>query len=292
MKASRLSILIISLSFMLMFAGCGSDGGSGSDSGVLSMDIADSKPMLPVEDVEQFFVTFTEVLAHKSGGGWMSLPLAVEPEYTIDLLQFYGGNATELVPPVELETGKYTQIRLVVSKAEIVIDGDPYPVDISSNDLKTDKNFDFLVEGGGAADITIDFDLSKSIVVTGLNEYKLKPVLHIVDTFEAARITGSITDQTFFDNDSVPATITVYLDQEPIGTIDSGDEVYTKVEVPEHETETETAFSIFWLVPHNNYIIEIDMDKEQVDPNLKDVFTIAVAAATLGKGATVDIGTF
>jgi len=33
--------------------------------------------------------------------------------------------------------------------------------------LKTDKNFEFNVQGGGAVDLTVDFDLSQSIVVTG-----------------------------------------------------------------------------------------------------------------------------
>ena len=94
------------------------------------------------------------------------------------------------------------------------------------------------------------------------------------------------------DNGSVPATITVYLDKVPIGTIGSEDEVYTKVEVTEDGTDTETDFIIFWLVPDNAYIVEIDMDREQKGPTLKDVFTVPVAAATLGKGTTVDIGVF
>jgi hypothetical protein len=71
-------------------------------------------------------------------------------------------------------------------------------VTIPSENLKTDKNFSFDVQGGGAADITIDFDLSQSIVVTddgsGTLSYKLKPVLHIVDTVEAATITGRIAN--------------------------------------------------------------------------------------------------
>ena len=53
MKASRLSILIVSFSLMLIFAGCGSGGGGGGSSdgssGFLYMDIADSKPMLAVQ---------------------------------------------------------------------------------------------------------------------------------------------------------------------------------------------------------------------------------------------------
>lgn len=73
------------------------------------------------------------------------------------------------------------------------------------------------------------------------------------------------------------------MDKELIGTIDSGDEVYTKVEVHEDETDTETAFSIFWLVPDNAYILKIEMDAILIDE-------IAVEAASLGRGRTHDVG--
>lgn len=245
---------------ILMFAACGGGGGTGGSSGTVSMDITDAKPVLP-EGAENLWITFEEILVHKSGGGWISLPLPETP-YTIDLLQFYDGNSTELVPPVSLESGKYTQIRMVVSEAVIGIDdgenpGD-YTITIPSGNLKTDKNFSFDVVGGGAVDITVDFDLSKSIVVTGPPEshsYKLKPVLHIVETFEAATISGKIDNGSFIDTQKPVVSLFVY---------NPDIEEYTDVEVSKSDTDP-TEFSIYWLVPNRDYKVEIDFDPDEGD---------------------------
>ena len=161
MKVHKLFIYLLIAASFLMITACGGGGGGSAGSGELAIDITDAKPLLP-EGVTNFWVTFTEVLAHRSGGGgWESLPMPQTP-YTIDLLQFHDGETTELVPPVMLVSGKYTQIRLVVSEAKIrIVDNNDTSeplVEIPSENLKTDKNFDFDVETGGAADILIDFD--------------------------------------------------------------------------------------------------------------------------------------
>ncbi len=234
-----------------MITACGGGGGDSTGSGEVSMSITDAKPLLP-DGVTNLWVTFTEVLVHKSGGGWISLPLTGDLPYnTIDLLQFSDGKTTELVPPVLLEYGKYTQIRLVIESATIKFDNEKVcDVEIPSEHLKTDKNFIVEVDQS-AADIVIDFDLSRSLVVTdpfGTPSYKLKPVLHIVEASEAATITGVIDDQSFINFNTDAAIITVL----------ANGEIYTKVTV--EKTIVPEKFTIFWLVPDQYYIIEIDMD--------------------------------
>jgi len=188
------------------------------------------------------------------------------------LLQFHSGDTTELVPPVLLESGKYTQIRLVIESATIRFDSDlpeapPTPVEIPSEHLKTDKNFIVEVDQS-AADIVIDFDLSRSLVVTydgsGTPSYKLKPVLHIVYASEAATISGEIDNDSF--EDELNARVTVFVSNpESPGVY----EEYTKVEVPKSDTEDPTPFSIFWLVPNkvldpspHYYKVEIYVDAD------------------------------
>ena len=270
MKSLRSSFWIISAFIMVMLTACsGGGGGSDGSSGTLAMDITDAKPMLPA-GTKHVWISFEEVLVHKSGGGWVSLPLA-QTHHSIDLLQFHSGNTTELVPPVSLEPGKYTQIRIVVSDANITIDDTTYSLTIPSENLKTDKNFDFAVKGGGAVDITVDFDLSKSIVVTGPDEYKLKPVLHIVHTSEAATIQGAISDDSFENTDSSDAIITI---------LDNNGIEYTKVTVPRAGPDP-AEFSIFWLVPNQEYTVEIDMDPEAGDG---EEYTETVDAVQLQPG--------
>ena len=254
MKLTKFIIWPLIFSTFLMMTAC---GGGAIGSGEVSMSITDAKPLLPegADQATNLKVTFTEILVHKSGGGWISLPLAGDPPHTIDLLQFIDGNTTELVPPVLLVYGKYTQIRIIVSEAWISFDsGNNWdPVVIPPEHLKTDKNFTFDPQDPAAADIIIDFDLSRSLVVTdpfGTPSYKLKPVLHIVEAVEAATITGTIADTSFAGPD---ASITV---------LDTNDEVYTKLTVEKDESNNDVGFSIFWLVPNKNYKVEIDFDKD------------------------------
>jgi hypothetical protein len=177
--------------------------------------------------ITNVFVTIDEVLVHKSGGGWETLHMVQTP-YTIDLLQFTDGNRREFVPPVALSSGKYTQVRLSVVSARLRFKNDPndeVELTIPSGNLKTDKNFDFDLIGGTAVDITIDFDLSKSLVLEG-PDYKLKPVLHIVETADAATIAVTIENTSFPPDpgtgDPPYVVITV---------LDSTGQEYTKVQV-------------------------------------------------------------
>jgi hypothetical protein len=191
-----LSICVV----MLVTLSCSDGGGSSgttAGSGIVTMSITDAKPMLP-DNITAFKVKFDEILVHKSGGGWISLPLAESP-HVIDLLQFIDGDTTEFVPPVRLEYGKYTQMRIVISEAWITVsEGNneiEYVVTIPSENLKTDKNFVFDVEDPTGVDIIIDFDLSMSLKVdnnTWPFTYTCKPVLHLAETRKAATIPAAI----------------------------------------------------------------------------------------------------
>ena len=252
MKLHKLFIYLLITSSFLMITACGGGGdGDSTGTGEVTMSITDAKPLLPegATKATNLWVTFTDVLVHKSGGGWESLPLTGYP-YTVDLLQLVDGVTMEIVPPVELEYGKYTQIRLVIESATIKFDNDDeFDVEIPSEHLKTDKNFTF--DPQNPADIIIDFDLSQSLVVTdpfGTPSYKLKPVLHIVKASEAATITGIITDQSFISFGTTAANITVL----------ANSEVYTEVTVERNPVPAE--FTIFWLEPNQDYTVEIDMD--------------------------------
>ncbi|HYA02504.1 MAG TPA: DUF4382 domain-containing protein [Syntrophobacteria bacterium] len=237
-------------------SGSGSSDGSGTNAGTVSISVTDAKPKLP-DNVKNVFITFDEVQVHKAGGGWISLPVVAPAPHTIDLLQFSNGTTTQLVPPVRLESGKYTQVRIVVSDARLVTEnGDEFQLIVPSGKLKTDKDFDFEVHGGGAVDLVVDFDLSQSIVVTGggSQKFMLKPVLHIVETLEAATIQGSIPEDAF--GSATEATVTVWWDKDTSCNLDENvDEIYTQVVVEKADPN----FEIFWLVPNEAYIVQIDV---------------------------------
>ena len=266
---------------LLACSGGGSGSSDGTETAPLSMSITDAKPALPV-GVTNFYVTIEEILVHKSGGKWKSLDLAQKP-YTIDLLQFTNGETTEFVPPIQLEKGKYTQVRMVISSASMVVLSEDqesttgYTITIPSDKLRTDKNFDFGVEGHGV-DITVDFDLSQSLVAEGPDggpPYKLKPVLHVVETSADAIITGTINNDSYTDHVPIEALVTV---SERLATEQTWTE-YTKVVVPMNADGETTDFTIYWLVPNKIYLVEIDFDPsidtdnydEEIDHNIVDI---------------------
>ncbi len=281
-------IAVVTIALMCV-AACGGGGGGGSSTGTVSMAITDAKPALP-PDVQHVYVTIDEVSVHQSGGAWTSLDLAPAP-FTIDLLQFSNGNTTQLVPPQELTAGHYTQVRLGVSSAKIVMmNGDELPLNIPSGSLKTDKNFDFQVEGGGAVALTVDFDLSQSIVATGSGTYQLKPVLHLVETAAAAKITGTIAAASFGSTGF--ATVLVTLDTDNSGDASSGDLEYTRLIVDKPDSG-DAAFSVFWLLPGQRYIVRIWIGDAPVDPEANGaappIFTEVVPSPT---GVTAAGGTY
>jgi hypothetical protein len=281
-------ITFCTLILLVGTSGCGGSGGGGgssdSSTGTVSLSMTDAKPMLP-DNVTNCFVTIDEVLVHKSGGAWEPLRMVQSP-YTIDLLQFTDGSSTEFVPPVALASGKYTQIRLSVTNAVLRFDNGVTTQDVTvtvpSGNLKTDQNFDFDVAESAAVDITVDFDLSKSIVVqgpAGSPSYQMKPVLHIVETTEAATIEGTIANPSFVDNYVVITVIAL-----------SNGEEYTKARVDKDSTVgvTQTNYSIFWIVPNQDYRVEIDYDPITETPPVSDA-SKDVLAADVGPGETVTV---
>jgi len=79
MKTRVMGVTLFAVILMLV-GGCGGGGGGSSDggSGTLSMSATDAKPVIPGDPTE-LWITFEAVHAHKSGGGWVTLPLPETP---------------------------------------------------------------------------------------------------------------------------------------------------------------------------------------------------------------------
>lgn len=281
MKTSKILTALCMISFSFIIAAC--SGGSSNDTGTVSMSITDAKPLLP-ENVTNLYVEFSEVWVHKPGEGWIQLDL-VEPEYTIDLLQFHDGISTDLVTPTELSAGKYTQVRIVVSEAKMIIDNggstEEVTLEIPSEHLKTDKNFTVDVEAGACMDIVIHFDLSMSVVTSGTAPdqiYMLKPVLHLFEApLQAAIIQGRI-DAASFGASNKAAIVVI---------ADSNNEEFTRLEVPKESDTGPISFNIYWLAPNESYTVQIDLnhDSETINNDCEEF----VEGVDLGEGQVFDL---
>jgi len=271
---------IMSLVFL---GGCSSGGGSGT--GTVSMNIADAKPFIDGEQPDEIRVIFNNVLVHTSGGGWVPLDLPETP-FEINLLAFSDGLKTELATPTRIPAGHVTQIRFEIREASMVFYGVPpdpddvveIDLDVPSGTLRTDKQIDWTLTDGGVMSLTVHFDLSQSIVLSG-QEYKLKPVLHLFnnDPDEAATICGSINAASFV-GDSDPQNVVV-------NVLWNGVETYTRVTVPKDSDVDPTEFCIYWLVP-------LDADESytiQIVNNLDAMYQEVVAHPELETGESFDL---
>lgn len=127
----------------------------------------------------------TEDAGESKKGNWQLIAdWSEEGGFEVDLIELEGKSvflASELLP-----SGKYTQLRvfLVEDHATIVVDGEPYPLNIPSvgqTGIKLIHPFEIIPDQ--ITKLTLDFDAEKSIIETGNGKYKLKPVIGIIPSY-------------------------------------------------------------------------------------------------------------
>ena len=107
-----------------------------------------------------------------TGAGWFTI---VEGPKTYDLIKIK--DIKEFLGQKELTAGKYTQIRLTVDSAKLMISGEEEPLKIPSGSIKLVKSFD--IADGGVTTLTIDFDAEKSVHQAG-STYIMKPTIKVI----------------------------------------------------------------------------------------------------------------
>lgn len=121
-------------------------------------------------------IDIQKVMVHTNVTGWITLNTNTG---IYDLLMLQNGVDTLLVPQQDVPEGKLSQIRFILgSNNTVVVSGTSYPLELSSQDesgLKLNIHQDLI--DNSSYTIVIDFDATQSILETGNNTYKLKPVL-------------------------------------------------------------------------------------------------------------------
>ena len=194
-----------------LLTGCG-DSDTGPGTGKLTLSITDAA----VDNAEHVYVQFHGIElqgagtrtvlyycqdATDAGNTVVSNTTCTTPAAPkkIDLLAMHSGLSDTLLNGYVLPAGQYNWIRLMVDTDAmldsyiVVMGGASHELTIpsgSESGLKLNRGF--VVPSGGSADFTIDFDLRKSIHVTGMGEYMLRPTLRLADNTLAGAITGSV----------------------------------------------------------------------------------------------------
>lgn len=184
--------LVIAVS--VLFTGC--DLGSGDNTGTMTVYMHDA----PIDSAEAVNVFIERVEVNNLDGeeGWIVLG---EPQKSYNLLELTNGALTEL-GTAELETGRYEQIRLILSQSDhsVVIDGTEHEMIVPSGTQTGIKlNVDAEIEEGIQYVLFLDFDASRSVVQAGQNnpavKYLLKPVIRATNQAVTGNIGGSVTPE-------------------------------------------------------------------------------------------------
>lgn len=120
-------------------------------------------------------VTMNETVCTDTGDGNAGWKTVVDEEQTFDLIELIG--VKEFLGETDLTSGKYTQIRLLVSSINLEVDGVPVTLKVPSNKIKLIKPF--TISANKTTTLTLDFDAEKSVHQAG-DKYILKPTIKVI----------------------------------------------------------------------------------------------------------------
>lgn len=175
-----------------LLAACGGGGSSSTAPGTLRLALTDA----PACGFDEVNVTVQKVRVHQSStaadgdSGWSEVVL--NPARKLNLLDLTNGVLAEL-GQTELPAGTYSQLRLQLASNSgaaplansLVLtggDGSEIPLDTPSAQQSGLKmNLNLTVKPNELADLVLDFDACKSVVVRGNSgRYNLKPVVSVL----------------------------------------------------------------------------------------------------------------
>jgi hypothetical protein len=204
MKVLKLWVWIASSLFIVMLAACGGGESSSSSTGTLSLSLSDAT----TDEYNAVYVTIEEVQVHKDEDS--SWQVVASPNKTYNLLELVNG-VREQLGIAELQTGHYTQMRLIIGETpdngvNLLSEGNPhgnYIIDKSDTyyELKIPSGYQtgikivhgFDITENQTTELILDFDASRSIVKAGNSgQWLLKPTVKVLNTAECSIISGTV----------------------------------------------------------------------------------------------------
>lgn len=206
--------IFLSFTLMTLISGCGGGGGdstTATPTGTLSLSMTDTPPQLG-EDVTEVNIAVIGIEYHHDGN-WTNAE-DFEPQ-TFNLLDLQNGKSIHLGDMI-LPAGHYTEIRFKLAaptkEAEVksnpdcnitFADGTSEPLFVPSGGQSGYKGKGaFEITANAKIEVTADFDVHKSVVVTGNRKYLLKPVIRLVVTELSGTINGTVVDVADYNTSS------------------------------------------------------------------------------------------
>ncbi len=304
-RYSILTVILAGLSLMLAACGSSGSGTTTGGTGTLSLKVTDG----PVYMADHVYIQFHGIEIQPDSGKRITLNYCQDPmdatktvvsdsacttpvaPRQLDLLALSGGLTNVLLDTYTLPAGHYSWIRLMVDTGGSL---DSYLVDATGDHeltipsgaetgLKLNRGFD--VAAGGHADFTVDFDLPKSIHVTGTGEYMLRPTLRLVDSIETGSIVGTVSPSLI----TTGCTPAVYVFTGENVTPDDIDDI-----APDPVTTAKVVmdnmgvyrYKAAFLEP-GSYTVAFTCDAAQDDPTMDDTLTFSGTANVTVSAKTV-----
>ena len=174
-------------------------GRGGTEYGFVTISITDA----PVDIATEVRVQFNGIEFMPADNSSNQEPILVmfDEPVSINLLELQGNKSKTLLTNEILPTGHYDWIRLKITAVKDgvmdsyirLVDGSVYELDMPSGldvGLKIVGGLEIIANTPSAK--TIDFDLRKSVIMDGLDDFKIKPTLKLVSNDESGTIEGVV----------------------------------------------------------------------------------------------------
>ncbi len=169
-------------------------------------------------DYQRLNIVIDYVSIHRIGVGepfgWSIVSTnAVGP---IDLLSLRNGESAQLLLN-KVPVGEYDQIKLRFGPCTVMENGSESLLNFYTAPLNEHVlNYDFEVLVGQQAQLTFDFDVSRSVSKIGANYFLFTPVIRVQNTLLSGSISGSVVDS---NHNVVPATISTWTGIDSVSTL-------------------------------------------------------------------------
>lgn len=202
--------LILFFTFLIsatLMNGCGISS-SGSPEGILNVRLTDAPATY-----EAVYIDIQKVelnVGSEQQEAWQTISTQA---MRLDLLKLNNG-ADTLIGTAKLEEGTYNQLRFILgSNNEVIVDGESKDLSVPGSQQSGYKvNLNASITEDLSTTKVIDFDVARSVAVTGNGQYILNPVLKVFDPEKTGGISGQLVPP------GVPALVSAKIGNEVIAT--------------------------------------------------------------------------
>lgn len=200
-------LVMLGVAGAILFNSCGDDSTDpDSSEGRIKVYLSDAPFPYDIIEEANIHVTGVEIKEYNQEDGDHdgNFIVLADIDETINLLELSNG-VTETLVDRELPQGTYSEIRLIVDEASMMLsDGKMFDMKVPSGNtsglkLKIENNL--VVEGGLTSELLLDVDVSKSFVMqgnmntpAGIKGFHFKPVVRCIVMSTSGRINGMVDD--------------------------------------------------------------------------------------------------